>query len=189
MGIQGDRLPADAHAVDGVILYPAAVELGLPSTDGPAEGHVLTVDVALGGNVIVYELRPACVDNKDPSARVVYYVAHNKGADRDEMIVGPNLVDRFDEDGFVFASAARNFFAFVDGPTAFDATSNVIGYLATTGQASAALRMLGNTWPMALQDADWWKQPVLADDAGTRLASLRGAGRWASPSPLGKRLI
>ena len=186
MAIKGEPLPADAHAVDEVILYPVAVELGLPPTDGPPEGHVLTVDVALGGNTIIYDLRPVCVDNKDPGARVVYYIAHNKNVDRDEMIVGPNLVDRFDEAGFVFASAASNYFAFADGPAAFDATSNVVGYLVTTGQASAALRMLGNVWPVALQDADWWKQPVLADDASTRLASLRGSGRWAVPSPLGK---
>ena len=173
MAIQGDRLPADAHAVDEVILYPVAAEFGLPPTDGSPAANVLSVDVPLGGSVVSYELWPMCVGSEEPDARVVYYIAYNLGAERDEMVVGPGLVDRFDEDGFVFASAAKNFFDFVDGPTAFDATSDDVGYLATTGQASAALRMLGNIWSVALQDADWWKQPVLADDAGTRLASLR----------------
>ncbi|HZZ78332.1 MAG TPA: hypothetical protein VFE62_07425 [Gemmataceae bacterium] len=184
MSAIANSLPIDPSAIADVILFPVAEEFGLPPTDGVLPGSLSTTEVSIGGKTIVYELRPNCLEAATPQARVVYYVAHNTAAERDEFVVGPELLEAFTQNVFLYAVVATNFFNFLDSPAAFDASAAIVGHLAVDGQYSAALRMLGSDWRMALQDPEWWSRSLMGSWLGP---PLRGRpARFAQPTPLGK---
>jgi hypothetical protein len=181
MSTLANSLPVDANAIADVLLFPIAKEFGLPPTDGELPNKLETTAVTIGGKPVIYDLLPHGVEK----ARVVYYTARNQENSREEIVIGPEALEEFSENIFLYATATSNFFGFLDGPDAFNVSSTMIGSLVVQGRCSTALRMLGNDWKIDLQDPDWWKMPLLSGDwLGIPLRGKRS--RTVQPIPLGK---
>jgi hypothetical protein len=144
--VTANRYPTDDAAWNDIQLYPV-VESDLPHTDfsAPSTNHIFV------GN---YRIVPQLRNSADP--HVLYYLAYNKHANRNEYAFGPEYLDSFQSHDVAYMVAAGSFFGFFGNPKRYEVKSTQVGYLALKGDLKGAISALGHSWVEALQDPSWW---------------------------------
>jgi hypothetical protein len=182
MTVYGQRTPAATRPYEHIKLYPVAERIGLPRTTRTLF-TALTVTARLFGVTIPYRLYPNCIE-EGGNARCVFYVAYNTRASRNEFVVGPARVDKFDADSAWYASAAGNFFGLTGFYTDYQLSSAVTVEHLLNGDLIDAAMSFGDSWAEALQDPSWWVQVAGATAAATtgRPMAASTAARVRTPT-------
>lgn len=170
---QSLRYPIDPNAWEGIALEPAARPLLPTGTWAPLRGHIVTR---------IYRMVPQL---RTGTENVVYYIAFNPRASRNEYAVGPNNLDSFLSRDLLYMTAAGNVFGIARELRPYEVTSHQVGYLWMHGHYRAAIDALGESWLQALQDPHWWMLAVPATAAGA--AAGRGAAGGAEVEVAGAR--